>query len=246
MSVKQGLTKYYREFGVLGVLAISGRRIFGIPTELTVRPPGIRYPVNIRLRTTDDTVYKHVLVEGEYAFDLPFAPKTVVDVGANIGMASIYFAHRYPEARIIAVEPEASNFALLARNVRPYPAITPIQAALWSRDGEISINDPDPRVSRPGKSGFVTREGSGVAVRAISMESLMRATGISSVDLLKVDIEGAEKEVFEACDWIGSVGCLMIESHDRYRPGCSQAVDSAMRGFSKTHRGETTFYIRRS
>ena len=160
-------------------------------------------------------------------------------------MASIYFTHRYPEAKIIAIEPEASNFAVLVKNVQPYPTIIPIHAALWNRDGEISVSEPDPSTGFSGKWGFVTHEGPGVKVRAISMPTLMGEMGIRSVDLLKVDIEGAEKEVFEACTWIQDIRALMIELHDRFRPGCSEAVNSVMQGFSKLQRGEITLYVRR-
>jgi len=81
-------------------------------------------------------------------------------------MCSIYFTHRYPEAKIIAIEPEASNFAVLLKNVQPYPKIIPIHAALWNQDGEISVSEPDPSTGVSGKWGFVTHEGPGVKVRA--------------------------------------------------------------------------------
>jgi FkbM family methyltransferase len=183
-------------------------------------------------------------VRGGYGFELPFSPKTIVDAGANIGMASIYFTHRYPEAKVIAIEAEASNFAVLARNVRPYPAIIPVHAALWNRDGEISVSEPDPATGVSGKWAFVTHEGSGVKARAITMRTLMKEMEIPSVDVLKVNIEGAEKEVFETCDWMDDIRCLMIDLHDRFKPGCSEAVNSVAQGFSKLKRGEVTLYLR--
>jgi FkbM family methyltransferase len=183
-------------------------------------------------------------LRGEYAFDLPFSPKSIVDAGANIGMASIYFAQRFPNAKVIAIEAEALNFAALVRNVRPYPSIIPIHAALWNRDGEIGVSQPDPATGSGGEWAFVTHEGSGVKVRAIGMRTLMKEMQIRSVDLLKVDIEGAEKEVFEACDWMDDIRCLMIELHDRFKPGCSEAVNSVVQGYSKLQRGETTLYVR--
>ena len=101
-------------------------------------------------------------------------------------MASIYFTHRYPEAKVVAIEAEASNFAALARNVRPYPAIVPVHAALWNQDGEISVSEPDPATGASGKWGFVTHEGSCVKVRAITMQTLMKEMEMRSVDLLKI------------------------------------------------------------
>jgi FkbM family methyltransferase len=249
MSVRDGLSWYYGNYGLRGVLSIAAYRLFGQPKEITAHPPGIRKPVHLRLKTSDEATYVQILLHGQYAFDVPFSPKTIVDGGANVGMASIYFANKYPEAKIIAIEAEAANFDILARNVRPYPAIIPIHAALWNHDGEINVREADPATGVGGNWAFVTRDGQGTDgqganVRAITMPTLMKEMQVQAVDLVKIDIEGAEKEVFAAGDWMTSVRCLMIELHDRYRPGCSEAVDSVTQGFSKTQRGETTFFVR--
>ncbi len=247
MSIRDGLGDYYNNFGLRGVLAITSHRLFARPTEINGHAPGVRNPVHVRLQTTDPSTYAEVLLRGEYAFNLPFSPKTIVDAGANIGMASIYFAHRYLEAKIIAIEAEASNFAVLARNVQPYPAIMPVHAALWNRDGQISVRAPDPATGASGEWAFVTYEGGlGTKVRAITMHTLMREMSIQVIDLAKIDIEGTEQEVFEDTRWLTGMGCLMIELHDRFRPGCSEAVEPAMQGFARSQRGETTFYVRKT
>ena len=246
MSLRDGLKGYYSVFGLRGVLAISAYRAFGWPVTITVHPSGIQHPVHLRVRTTDPSTYSEILRRGEYDFDLPISPKTIVDAGANIGMASIFFAHKYPSARIAAVEAEPSNFAMLAENVRPYPAIVPIHAALWNRDGEISVCEPTSETGAAGKSAFITREGPGLRVRAITLPTLLSSLNLQTVDLLKVDIEGAEKEVFEDCTWMDKVGCLMIELHDRLKAGCSASVASATKGFLHLSRRETVLYIRES
>jgi FkbM family methyltransferase len=160
-----------------------------------------------------------------------------VDAGAHIGMASILFALKYPRARIIAIEPESSNFAALVRNTAPYKTITPIQAALWREDGEVTLG---PSNAHP-KGAFQIVENGRERVRAINMDTLMRETGIASIDLLKMDIEGAEIEVFESCPWIGNVRVIAIELHDRLRPGCSSVVKNAARGLRFDQEGEVTF-----
>ena len=245
MSVYEGFIKYYNTFGIYAVLTVSSHRLFGRPREITVRPFGVRKPARIRIRSTDSLVYNEILLGGQYAFDLPFSPKTIIDGGANIGISSIYFANRYPEAKIFAVEAEASNFAVLRRNIRPYPAIVPIHAALWNRDGEVVVGAPDPATGAHGEWGFVTHEGSvGTKVRAVTMDTLMHEMRISSADLVKLDIEGAEQEVFENTRWLKNVRCLMIELHDELRSGCTSAVEPAMATYTRLQRGETTFYVR--
>ena len=243
MSLRDGLNTYYASLGVRGVFSIFSYRLFGWPKEIVAYPPGAHNPVYIRTRTTDVSLYRQVLLHGEYDFDLPFDPKIIIDAGANTGMTSIYFANRYPGAKVIAVEAEAANFAMLARNVRPYPSIVPIHAALWNRDGEISVGEPDPATGASGEWGFVTREGPGAKVRAMTMRTLMQEAGAESADLVKMDIEGAEMEAFEDSTWSGGLKCLMIELHDRFRRGCAEAVEPAMRNFTRAQRGETILYL---
>jgi FkbM family methyltransferase len=240
--IRDGICLYYQTFGFRGVLAVSSHCLFGYPREIKAYPPGICYPLRIRLRTADVPVYVECLLDGEYAFDLPFDPETIVDAGANIGLTSIYFANKYPKAKIIAVEAEASNFSVLKRNVQPYLTIFPVHAALWNRDGETSVGERP--AATGGKSAFVVRDGPGVKTRAITMQTLLREMSAQIIDLVKIDIEGAEKEVFEDTSWLTDVKCVMIELHDRFRPGCTEAVESAMQGFARTKRGSTVFYVR--
>ena len=74
-----------------------------------------------------------VFLDNEYDFRAVERPQVIVDAGANIGLASILFANRYPQAKILAIEPEHDNFNLLADNVRSYDNIVPLQAALGAR-----------------------------------------------------------------------------------------------------------------
>ena len=244
MSSGYRLLRYHKNFGVRGVIATISHLLCGWPKEFIAYPLGSRTPVRIRPGTTDAATYVQVIVRGEYSFDLPFSPEIIIDAGANIGMASIYFANRYPKARIIAIEAEARNYALLAKNVAPYPMITPIHAALWNRDGEISVSEPDPQDGMYGEWGFITREGQGPKVRAITVPTLMREMQLHAVDVFKVDIEGAELEVFQTGSWIDYMRCLMVELHDQFRPGCSEAVNALAENFSMVKRGETTLYLR--
>lgn len=245
--IARGLRMYQRPLGMRGVLAFCAHRAFGRPAILTVRVPQFINPVTLRLRTSDVSVFEEIVIRGQYALSLPFEPVTIVDAGANIGLASVYYANRYPEARIVAVEPEPSNFDVLLRNVSGYSNIFPIRAALWHRDGYVSLSGEQGPNAAKSKVGFTVGNGDGFLVRAITIPTLMQEAQISSIQLLKVDIEGAEREVFEsASGWMGVVSCLAIELHDRSKEGCRAAVNLATKGFIESQAGETTLYVRES
>lgn len=244
MSIRTGAITYYANFGLRGLAIITAYRLTGRPKQLTALAPGIPNAVHLRTRTTDISSYSEVLLRKEYELDLPFSPEIILDAGANVGMASVYFANRYPAATVIAVEPEPANFQMLSQNVRPYPNVRAVHAALWNRDGEIAVNPPDPASGASGEWGFVTGEGSGRMVRAITIPTLLREANIAKVDMAKIDIEGAEQEIFEDASWLAELRCLQVELHDRFRPGCSEKVEAAMAGFSRSQHGETVTYIR--
>lgn len=186
----------------------------------------------MRLGTSDGEVYREVFQDKDYALDLDFSPEIIVDAGANVGLAAVYFANRYPEARIVALEPEASNYAMLEKNARPWgDRIIPVRAALWEKDGLTRLALP----ANPSEKWMVmTRnDGSGDEVPAVTIKTLMERFRLPRIDLLKVDIEGAEIEVFHDTSWVPMIRSVVVETHDRFRPGCSETVRNAMEGFRK-------------
>jgi FkbM family methyltransferase len=215
---------------------------------VTFRPPGIRHPVIIRFGTTDMWVLKQVLLDRQYDFSIPFAPKVIVDAGANIGLSAVFFANKYPDSVIFALEPEESNFKSLEANAAAYPQIKALKMALWSENRQISLIDP-----KGGDWGFLISEQGGQPgqnrglVQATNVESLMHAMGVEGIDVLKIDIEGAEKEVFESCsNWIDKVRIIMVELHDQLKPGCVRAFSEATRDFPAEFHNEEIIVRARS
>lgn len=244
MNIKEGFGWYYQLCGMRGVVAAITFRHFGRPPELAVVPPGSNFPVYLRMNTSDFCAYKDVLISQTKQYDpgaLDFTPKVIVDAGAHIGMASILFARKYPSAKILAIEPEPSNFAALVRNTSPYKTIIPIQAALWKETGEVALGRSNAHV----KGAFQILESGELRVRAITMEKLMCENEIDAIDILKVDIEGAEKEVFVNCAWIKKIRVIAIELHDRIAPGCRSVVENAANEFYLKPQGEVTFFFRK-
>jgi FkbM family methyltransferase len=118
----------------------------------------------------------------------------------------------------------------------------PIEAALWSKPENVMLADPDSE-----KWAFAVRASAGneAGFRGVTVEGLMQEFAIERIDLLKLDIEGAEKEIFGSgttC-WLDRVEVIAIELHDRYRPGCAQAFYSALHGrnYLQEIRGENIF-----
>ena len=190
---------------------------------ITLRPRGCSHSLQLRRQYADREVFRQVFVY--WIYRNPVAenppPHNVVDAGAHIGLASIYFASRFPGSRILAVEPDANNFRMLVENTRPYPNITPVHAALWYQDAPISVEGTE----EESWASRVNAEGRGQSVRGLTLKTLLASHGMETVDLLKVDVEGAEKEIFEYDPHVlDGVRVLYIELHDYMVPGSARAV----------------------
>lgn len=229
------LWSLYRAIGP-PLLPCLADRLLHRPRLRRVRLRGLE--VYLRTASPDLFVAESSLIDLEYAHVRCPAPRVIIDAGANIGTSALYFAWAYPAARILAIEPETSNFELLCRNAAPFPNIVPIQAALWSSPGPRAILD---RGSGPW--GYTVSETdnrtapTGQRVACVTMADLLAEHGIERVDLLKMDIEGGEKDVLEHAEgWIDRIGVLTVELHERICPGCEAAFARATAGFARIER----------
>jgi FkbM family methyltransferase len=229
--------------------------------EITATLPPAAAAITLRPFTTDMEALAQVFLRDEYAAPLPREPGFIIDGGANIGLTSLYFALRYPRATIVAVEAERSNFEILRRNTAPFAGITAVHAAIWGRTGRLNVYGPrgDHPARDRNKWGFMVADGSETSfaagvreqaekvdeVAGVTIGALLARSGRGHIDLLKLDIEGAEREVFtseERHAWLGSVGVIMIETHDGQKDGCSEAFFAAIRGrtYRQSSRGDVT------
>ena len=190
---------------------------------------------------TDRFVWREIFDLGEYdSVDLDNAA-WILDIGGNVGYASLWFARRYPDARIVVVEPDLGNYELLVANVAHEPRIHPIRAAI------APAGAPRQRVVT-GALGFggatletvpvddaVTTElqdEDATIVDSIDVASILDRFGIERLDLLKIDVEGAEKAVFEhSAPWIDRVDAIVAEIHEYFVPGCGEVFRTATSAF---------------
>jgi FkbM family methyltransferase len=242
---------YAKCFGMLPGFSAAVREIFARhPKEVAVSYFAAKHPIYLRLKTSDMLTFVHIFLRREYDVEIAKTPTVIVDAGANIGLSSIFYANKYPDAKIIALEPETSNFGLLKKNIAPYGNIIAINKALWGKNTMLEVVDPGFN-----KWGFQTHacdgEGNkpgGTIVESITIDKLMDDYGLMHIDILKIDIEGAEKEVYESSGaWIDKVGMIAAELHDRHKTGCSRSFYNATNGFdAEIHKGENVFVVRQS
>lgn len=147
----------------------------------------------------------------------------IVDLGANIGLASVYFAKNWPRAQLIAVEPEARNYRMTCDNLADIPNALPVHAAVASDDGAVRIVDP-------GADAYAMRTESVAAdapgsIPALSVQSVLQKALPGAVPfIVKIDIEGSEGELFSKnTGWVGRFPIVIIELHDWMLPGTATA-----------------------
>lgn len=192
--------------------------------------------------------------DGEYDFLLsaPYRAllqnaQVIVDAGANIGLFSLICKSINSEAKFICIEPESDNYCLLSKNVTDGVCY---KKGLWNKEVKLSVVPRD-----TGEWGFIVKEveentSDADIIEATSIGLLMNREAVSHIDILKIDIEGSEYEVFDetAEEWLDKVDCLIIELHDRIKSGCSKRVLERMEAhdFSYCVYGENYVFLKNS
>lgn len=240
------LERYQSLLGYGGLIEFLWKTKIRKNGSMIVNLPGLKHPVELRMGTSDTWVAIQICLQSEYRFNLDRPPRNLIDVGANVGISTGYFATMFPDTKIVALEPEEGNFRQLQKNTAPYPNVTAVNAALWDSDGTVNIADPGLH-----EWGFQTKrkdtQNSDGAVRSVTVSSLMAEHGLEDIDILKIDIEGAEVEVFAAsAPWIDHVGLLVVELHDGERMGSSRTFYNATNNFDDEWRiGENVYLVNR-
>ena len=179
----------------------------------------------LRRRTSDIYVYEQIFVQNEFQplIDMiknPHDIKFIIDAGANIGLSSIKFNSCFPNATIIPVEPDEENFKILTKNIKKNKIkALPINAGIWNKTTRLYFD----RSFRDGKEWSIKvtdipNEGS--YIDSVSIKDILSTNNIEIVDILKIDIEGSEKQVFKnnnsSLDFLDVTKYIAIEIHEEF------------------------------
>lgn len=226
------------------------RRRWPLPARtrpVWVRTRRLQTPIRARLGTSDFLVIADLLARGaddgrgEYDAAIDAAARNaggadnvrlVVDLGANIGLAALMFAHAFPQASAIAVEPDRANFGLMQDNTRHVRSIQCVQACIGATRRTVMLDRSghggEPwAIAMKDPAGDHCDSDSADRMQTVTIDDLL--PGDAPIDLLKCDIEGAERELFEHCrGWIDRVRVMVVELHAPY--GRDEFLDHVRRG----------------
>lgn len=234
--------------------ALAGRKYH----HATLRRGG---RVTFRPRTSDAETFIDIFRHGAYDFswlkqydrvlntyrgilESGRAP-VIVDAGANVGAASIWFCEVFPDARIYAIEPDRENAEVLRLNTRQRRNVEVIEAAIGSCDGRVSLHNPDKQAW-----AIQTERDAAGTVPVVTIANLLeRDDEAKALFLVKIDIEGFESDLFQGnLEWLDAVEVVIIEPHDWMHPGAgtSRNFQKAMieRSFEMIISGENLVYLR--
>lgn len=206
---------------VAAVIVLRCRGRASRPVRLSVTSAGGR----VRFRAwgwVDLNVAREILLDREYRLPAGLTPGTILDLGANIGIATLYFRVLHPRCEVLAVEPDPAQLPRLRANVGDDPRVRVVPAAVTLTAG------PTPFFSA--REGWVSSlyrpptEAIELTVPGRPLEDLLQEANLTRVDVVKLDIEGAEWPLLEAGHVQRVTDCIVGELH---HGGPNQTLDRA-------------------
>jgi FkbM family methyltransferase len=215
------------------------------PRVVKIHPRSLLHPVEIRAGASSDrNVFVQVVLGAEYSPLNSVEPLFILDLGANIGLSSAWFLSRFTRATVLAVEPDPGNYAMCCKNVSRYgQRARVLLGAVWSRRTKLALCRGSFRDGREWATQVRDRlpYATDIQVDSWDVGSLIELSNATGIDLLKVDIERAELEVFSNGhnQWLPLVRNICIELHDT---DCEEVFFAALTNYEYdlSHSGELT------
>ncbi len=181
--------------------------------------------VNLRKGDSSDVfVFFQVFIRDEYlplfekVSNLEIGPRYVIDAGANIGFFSLALSCHFPALKILAIEPDPDNYRMMNLNLEANGLIASsvsFRAALWVRRQKLFLQKKNSKEWSYAVSE--TKNGDGEECEATTIDDITQMEDFSKIDILKIDIEGAESALFQDLKFLNNLSrtlVLAIEIHD--------------------------------
>ena len=248
--MRKTIIDFIKRFGLIEGTKLWYKFRYGITSELKLKE--LDTCIYMTPNSLDNSSFKEIFFDQEYLIEYPkwmySQQLNIIDAGANIGFASVFFANQFQNANIISIEPDHENFEWLKKNTKDYNGVKPLKGALWFANENVQISD-----EKWGSRGYMVNNETGgrnISIKGYTVEKVMNMFKFEHIDILKIDIEGSEKEVFQSNfeNWIPKIKIIIIELHDRMKEGCSEVVLSTMNRFEFDHfyHGENIVFINRN
>lgn len=147
-------------------------------------------------------IFTEIFIFRVYDLDTSKKKPLIIDCGANIGLAAIFFKIKFPHCRLICFEPSTTAFKYLKHNLSTYPDVQIENIALGDKNSTAFLYTPQNRPGDPSSSFFTSRwkntaSKEAVKVRRLSGYLTQQVSLKTTIDFLKIDIEGAEESVIK-------------------------------------------------
>ncbi len=206
-----------------------------------------KHSIFFRKDTKDHETFEEIFISKIYNLELTFKPINIIDAGANTGFASLFFKFKYPQSEIVALEIDKGNIKMINKNLKNHKRLEIINKGLYNKSSFFKVENP-----YNATNSFIIKEVSkneDFDIESITIDKILEYKKWNTIDILKIDIEGAEKELFEKNyeNWLPKVKVIFIETHDRMKRNCAYTVFSTIYKYQQfilytTTEGTLVFY----
>lgn len=203
---------------------------------------GLYHPVYLRNKTYDINIFYQIFIEEELEYNnYSDCVNTIIDLGGNIGLSTLYFLRNFPGAQIISIEPASNNFDILVKNTEFYKNVSRLHAAVYKNDCirylvDIGEGEASYRILDEADTYQIIDE-----IPCFSLNSIKEIFQIKYIDILKMDIEGSEEDclINTNTDWLNITNIFFVEIHESLKPGITKRILSSIpSSFSISKNGE--------